>query len=238
MWAPSMATAAVANVSATTVVTAATGPGVVITPPGTVTVGAPPIAVPFPIIACERNRTVSFDSTGSADADAFPAPLGRLWQLVLSPNGSAATIATPNTVTLDFVPDVGGIYELQLLVTDGGNGGPAPGGNDPLPISLDVLSAAIVPPVNPAAVGTPSGFSAGGSVLSATTFAPQFAWAVVTAPAPSALLGSTGNTQMFVFTSDVAGDYEIELVISQDVAPAGGGAPVRLRDTDRLTITV
>ncbi|HSS18990.1 MAG TPA: hypothetical protein VLL54_02850 [Pyrinomonadaceae bacterium] len=239
MWTPSAAAAATGNVGAVPIVTPTAGPGVVVAPSAFVPAGAPSIMVPAPVIACERNRTVALDSTGSSDADGFPTPLGRLWRLRQIPNASAVTIGTPNAVTLNFAPDVGGIYNIDFLITDGGNGGPAPGSNDPLPITIDVLSATIIPPTNPMAVGTTSGFAGGGNTLTAATPLPaQFAWIVRAAPAASALLGFTGSTQGFMLTPDVAGDYEIELTVSQDVVPAAGGGPVTLSDTARLTVTV
>ena len=238
MWTTSVAAAATANVVASASVTAAAGPGVVVCAPGTTTAGLPAIAVPTPVVACERSRTVSLNSAGSADADGFPTPIGRLWRLVQLPNGSTATIATPNAATLNFVPDIGGTYGLEFLVTDGGNGGPAPGFNDPLPISIDVLSALIVPPATPPAIGAVATFIAGGSTLTVTFFGAQFDWSIVTAPAGSGLLGLTSNTQALSFTPDVTGDYEIELRVSQNVTPGGGGALILLSDTDRLTITV
>jgi hypothetical protein len=239
MWTTSVAAAGTANTVANAAVASAAGPGVVICPPDSITAGLPAIAVPVPIIACERSRTVALNSAGSADADAFPTPLGRLWRLVQTPTGSTATVATPNAATLNFVPDIGGVYEIDFMITDGGNGGPAPGRNDVVPITIDVLSVRVVPPATPPAIGTAATFANGGSDLTRpTALAALHAWNIRTAPPTSSLIGLTGAGQTFTFTPDVAGNYEIELTVTQDVVPAAGGAAIQLNDTDRLTVTV
>jgi hypothetical protein len=46
--------------------------------------------------------------------------LSYVWSLDTRPVGSAASIATPNTPTLSFTPDLAGTYYASVTVTDGG----------------------------------------------------------------------------------------------------------------------
>jgi sugar lactone lactonase YvrE len=194
-------------------------------------------------VACERNRGVTLDSTGTADADAYPLPLGRLWQLPVHPIFSAAAVPTPNAATLVFTPDVGGSYSISFDSTDGANGGPDLGALEPfdsLRIDLQALQAVIVVPAGPFSVGTaivlldasvlPTAGASGAAAIS---------WSVIAAPTGSTLAGTGGAGSPFSFTPDVAGgDYVIELSVAQDISPLDGGLAVTLTDTTRVTITL
>lgn len=237
MWAPSLAGAGIGNVNAVAALAVTPAPGVVETPPMAIDAAT---GVPFPTIACERNRAVTLDSSGSTDPDGFPMPLGRLWFLALQPAGSTAAVATPNAAAITFVPDRGGLYQIDLHVTDGADDGIAPGAPGPLPVMLDVLEAVIGQPAGIPAAGTPLLLAGAASAVPAAgaVGAPGFAWAVLAAPAGSALANAVGGAQNFAITPDLSGDYEIELTVTRDVTPLAGGAPVTLADSRRITLTV
>lgn len=58
-----------------------------------------------------------FDGTGSNDPNG--RPLTYQWRMVSSPQGSAATLSRPNQrVTGAFTPDLVGIYQAELVVTN------------------------------------------------------------------------------------------------------------------------
>jgi hypothetical protein len=76
----------------------------------------------------------------------------------------------------------------------------------------------------------------------------NFTWTLVGVPPGSALpAGPLGNTATITFTPDVAGpdpaapgallSYVIDLVVTQEVTPPGGGPNVVLSDTVRVTLT-
>lgn len=191
-------------------------------------------------IVSERNRAVTLDSTGSTDPDAFPMPLGRLWSLFGPPPASVAAVATPNAATLAFVPDVGGGYLLTLDITDGRDGGRAPGILEPLLCRLNVLEAVITVPAGPFSTAAPVTLTDTSAVLPPGTADPSTReWTFVTVPPGSALAATTGTVVDFTFTPDVGSAiYEVQLVVSQEVLPIDGGTPIALTDMVRVTLTV
>ena len=60
---------------------------------------------------------VSLNGAGSTDADNDP--LSYSWTLNTRPNGSTAALSAANSKTPTFVPDVAGVYKIQLMVNDG-----------------------------------------------------------------------------------------------------------------------
>ncbi len=60
---------------------------------------------------------VVLKGTGSSDPDGDP--LTWFWSIALRPGGSSAGIASPVAPETSFVPDVPGIYTIQLVVRDG-----------------------------------------------------------------------------------------------------------------------
>ncbi len=63
------------------------------------------------------NQTVTLN--GSASYDANSDPLTYQWALTLFPEGSTAAIVNPTAVNPVFVPDLPGLYVVQLVVSDG-----------------------------------------------------------------------------------------------------------------------
>lgn len=63
-----------------------------------------------------------FQLGGAASADPDGDSLTYEWTLTLSPIGSTAAITNPNTVNPTFIPDVVGLYQAQLRVSDGRGG--------------------------------------------------------------------------------------------------------------------
>ena len=56
---------------------------------------------------------------GSASSDPDGDPLTWSWSIALRPGGSNASIASPSGAETSFVPDVPGVYTIQLVVRDG-----------------------------------------------------------------------------------------------------------------------
>jgi hypothetical protein len=60
---------------------------------------------------------VTLDGSASFDPDAH-YPLSYSWQIASKPEGSTAELLDPETVSPTLEPDVLGIYEIELVVTD------------------------------------------------------------------------------------------------------------------------
>ena len=61
--------------------------------------------------------TVQLDGSGSSDPDGDPLTFN--WEITLKPAGSTAVLSDPSAVNPEFVADVAGVYEIQLIVNDG-----------------------------------------------------------------------------------------------------------------------
>ncbi len=244
MWLPAppppAGPAPASNIPAVAVVAVTPAAGVVVT-----TLPAPAAGIGL-TVACTINTGVTMSSAGSADPDAFPTAIGRLWRIENPPPGSTAAIlgtttGAPTDTAATIVPDVGAVFPLSLTVTDGSDGFFAPGIVS-LPISIEVVAAMFVPvPLNPAAgVPLPLDGTPSTGVVTGVATPLTFSWTVVAVPAGSARLGDVLNGPTPTFTPDVAGppgvaSWAIDLTVATAVSPAGGGAPINLTTTSRLT---
>ncbi len=61
--------------------------------------------------------TVELDGTASVDPDG--SPLGHRWSLIARPSDSIAALSNDATAQTSFIPDVVGLYVVQLIVSDG-----------------------------------------------------------------------------------------------------------------------
>lgn len=82
---------------------------------------SPPVAVasssnPVP----EIGEPVSLDGSGSSDPDQGDSVASAFWTLLKAPCGSCCTIANPESLVASIIPDVGGVYEIELRVRDTG----------------------------------------------------------------------------------------------------------------------
>lgn len=79
----------------------------------------PPIANAGTDINAATNTAVTLDGSQSSDPES--GQLSFSWQFLTVPTGSTATIANNQSPTPNFTPDVDGVYELVLTVSDGVN---------------------------------------------------------------------------------------------------------------------
>ncbi len=77
----------------------------------------PPIANAGDAQSVGVNSAVQLNGSLSSDPDNNP--LTYRWSFTLKPDQSQAALGQANSVTPSFVPDVAGIYQVQLLVNDG-----------------------------------------------------------------------------------------------------------------------
>jgi sugar lactone lactonase YvrE len=75
-----------------------------------------PIADAGPDQTVDTGITARLDGSGSSDPDGTPITFS--WRLASVPEGSQAVLQNPTTVRPTFVPDLSGIYQAVLTVTD------------------------------------------------------------------------------------------------------------------------
>ncbi|MCG6304582.1 PKD domain-containing protein, partial [Vibrio vulnificus] len=169
-----------------------------------------------PIADAGSDQKISKGSTvnlsGSRSTDPEGQPLSYRWKLLSQPAGSAALLSATDTITTDFVADVGGDYIVQLVVNDG---------------ELDSTPATVIVrdfdkntlPV--AFAGTDLAAEAGQSILldgSASYDADgdslSYQWALLTRPSGSAAQLTDAVSANPTLKTDVVGDYVVQLVVS------------------------
>ncbi|HEV8635606.1 MAG TPA: PKD domain-containing protein [Chloroflexota bacterium] len=76
-----------------------------------------PVAQAGPDQTVDLGQIVQLDGSQSSDVDRDV--LSFRWSFVSRPDGSAAAISDPTAVSPTFLPDVAGLYVVQLIVNDG-----------------------------------------------------------------------------------------------------------------------
>jgi uncharacterized protein (TIGR03437 family) len=178
----------------------------------------PPVAVTAASLNVPVGSFAFLDGTNSYDPDG--QPISFAWTLVSAPSGSAVTSASINnsqTPKPFFTPDVAGAYKLQLVVTD------ASASSQPAPITVTAGANGSLPPNANAGqsqnVGVPQQVTMNGSGSDPNTPALSltYQWTFAAVPSGSSLLNtsiSASNAVNAKFTPDIAGDYALNLVVS------------------------
>ncbi len=94
--------------------------GFLSSPPATVmisTIYAPPIANPGPAQNVNVGTTATLDGSSSSDPEGYP--LTYLWAILSQPNGGTASLSSATAMKPTFIPNVAGLYVIQLIVNDG-----------------------------------------------------------------------------------------------------------------------
>ena len=160
---------------------------------------------------------VTLDGSGSSDPDEH-YPLTYAWEIVEKPDGSAADLSDPTSVSPSFTVDEIGDYRVRLVVTD--DEGLA---SDPDEVLVSTFNA---PPV--AAAGDDQSILLIGSTvqLDGTESYDDdgdpitFAWEIITRPEDSQAALSDAASPTPTFVADVHGDYVIELTVSDPWDPS------------------
>lgn len=158
-----------------------------------------------------------------ADDHTSSASLLYAWTLVDVPSGSGATLTAANTATPTFVPDLDGDYTAELIVTDAQ-------GLSSVPDQVLVTVTVDDPPVANAGPDQLAVISAtvqldGGLSTDDLTAAASllYAWTISSAPAGSMATLADAGSALPTLVPDVAGDYTIDLVVtdaSNQASPA------------------
>ena len=186
------------------------------------TVNSPPVADPGPDGFVPIGSPVVLDGSGSSDPDGNP--LTFRWAMLSLPAGSGASLGGPATPSPSFIPDVHGIYVVQLIVRDGVE--------DSVPRTVEIRTNR--PPTanagadNSVTIGTPY-------TLSGTASDPDgdpltYSWTVLSGPAGSTLTNATTLTPSF--TANAAGTYTLRLTAT-DNGSLSGSDNVVLSTTNR-----
>ena len=149
---------------------------------------------------------------GSQSTDANSDQLSYLWTLSLRPEDSGLALTDPTAVTQTFTPDVDGLYQFSLSVSDGDD--------QSQPDDVDVTSttgntAPIANAGQDQTGTTGSLFTLDGSGSSdADQDVLAYHWTLLSAPSGSASLILDANTAAASISTDVDGDYEVQLEVN------------------------
>jgi hypothetical protein len=178
---------------------------------------APPTADAGPDQNVPAGASVRLDGRGSRDPEG--APISYAWELVDKPASSTAALDDPTSGTPGFVADLGGRYVLRLTVTDG----------SATAVPDEIVVTAYATNTPPTAVPGPDQSVAPGSRVDldgSASFDPdpgdgiaQYAWSFIAVPHGSTAALSPPiqvfpSPPLTSFVADLAGDYLIELVVT------------------------
>ena len=198
-------------------------------PPDTVVItteNSRPVASAGPDQTVVLGQTVQLDGRGSSDADRDA--LTYRWSFTSVPEHSTVSLATPAAAQPTFVPDVVGLYVIQLIVNDGLE--------DSAPSTVRVTVTAPPPPNHPpvADAGPAQTVDVGATVQldggqssDPDGDALTFKWDLNVKPAGSAATLSGATTTQPSFVADVAGTYVARLTVD-DARGGVASAPVTI----------
>jgi len=156
---------------------------------------------------------VNLDGSGSYDDDGDD--LDYRWTIEAAPSGSHVKLSSADKETAQLVPDADGTFQIGLVVSDGALD------SDIDEISVSVTSGNGTPT---ASAGTDQTVTAGDTVMlnGSASSDPDgdpltYSWTLSTRPAGSAASLTSTSAERPSFTTDVAGQYEATLTVSDGV---------------------
>jgi len=177
----------------------------------------PPVADAGEDQTAHPGDEVTLDGSGSSDPDEHYS-LTYAWEIMEKPDGSAADLSDPTSVSPSFTVDEIGDYRVCLVVTDAEGLASAP--------DEVLVSTFNAPPVAEAGDdqsvlligstvqldGTQSYDDDGDDIA--------YAWTIITKPEDSQAVLSDATSPTPTFVADVHGDYVIELTVSDPWDPS------------------
>lgn len=190
-----------------------------------VKVPPPPTAVAGPNQTITVGQLVHLDGSGSFAPNTKPADLAYAWSFVSRPEGSAATLTGANTATPSFTADLPGDFVVQLVVTD-----PATTRvSEPSQVTVSSIWSPPTANAGPAqSVAAGMEVSLNGTASTDPNGLPlTYDWSFVSKPEGSTATLS-GSSGLATFTTDEAGTYVVQLVVSD---PFGSSQPATVTIT-------
>jgi PKD repeat protein len=188
-----------------------------------------------PIANAGLNQTVQAGTLVTLDGSASSDPSGQLpltyaWSFVSQPAGSTAALSNPSIVNPTFTPNALGSYVIQLVVTDAASLSSAPA-----TVTISTTDAPPVANAGPAqtitAVGTLVQLNGSASYdLAGLPITYQWSFVSKAAGSSATLIGPTTAAPSFL--ADVAGDYSIQLVVTDSLGIASSPAGVTVSFSD------
>jgi hypothetical protein len=165
---------------------------------------------------------------GSASSDPSGLALSYAWSFVSVPAGSTARLSNPALVNPTFTPDKSGNYVMQLVVTDSAGSSSAPA-TVTISTLIPLADAGLNQTVQ---VGSLVTLDGSGSSDPSGQVPLTFAWSFVSTPASSTATLSDPSSVMPTFTADLAGNYVIQLVVTDGAGLASAPATVTISTAD------
>lgn len=208
----------VADVAGTYILVLVVSDGNTTSAPSAVTVTVAPSNAPVANAGLDRNvlvgTQVRLNGVGSSDVNRDA--LTYAWTLTTRPAGSAAALTDATTALPTFVADVAGAYVATLVVSDGGLTSQA----DTVTITAGASATNVAPNAH---AGRTQNVLVGQTVTLDGTRSDDangdtltFNWSFARRPDNSASIIS-GNTANATFVTDVAGIYDMQLVVNDGV---------------------
>lgn len=187
----------------------------------------PPVANAGDDVRARVGQDVVLDGSGSKESAASSTGGGALtfaWTFLSRPSGSNAVLRDADTATPAFTPDVVGSYEVQLSVSHGGARA-----TDTV---LVTVASALAPPTADAGHDQVVAVGVVVQVDGRASTGPEpgelsFSWGIVSKPTGSVAALDDASSRTPRFTADEAGEYVLELSLSDGVSTVSDTVSVR-----------
>jgi hypothetical protein len=153
-------------------------------------------------------ETVRLDASNSWDDDGDP--LSYFWSITSAPAGSSAAISDPTALRPTFVPDLAGVYTIELVADDGAIE------SAPDTMKVSTVNTAPVPDAGPdqrVAVGATVTLDASRS-FDVDGEPINFSWSLLSRPSGSAAALANPASAFPTFTADRAGVYVAQVIVT------------------------
>ncbi len=199
--------------------------GTVVSDPDSVTIttiNSPPVAGAGPDQTVFVTQSVLLNGNASHDVDGDA--LSFHWSFVSIPGGSGATLSNPTSSTPDFLVDLAGTYQVQLIVNDG---------QEDSPPDMVLINTQNSKPV--AHAGQDQTVPVGSSITLTGTGSHDvdgnsliFQWALIAIPTGSTAILSNSTTVQPTFVVDLVGLYVAQIIVNDGME---NSAPVTVTIT-------
>ncbi len=169
---------------------------------------SPPSANSGPNQTVRIRSKVQLNGSGSADVDGDGITYH--WLLVGAPRGSSAHLSNPEVMDPTFVPDMEGVYTVQLTVNDGQS--------DSAPSTVTISTINSAPVANaglsrPVTAGETVELDGSGST-DVDGNAITYRWSILSAPTGSKATLSSTSAVKPSFLADLPGTYVAQLIVN------------------------